>query len=183
MAAQTITYEDKQYLNENADIPATNKVQDTDMNEIKTVVNNNANELSNEMNHQYIVATVSSSQTITQDFKVPFNQTILNSGNFTLTNSNIIIGENINHIRISFSAIIENWAGSTNYIGAIIKKNNIEVSQTINGSPSAYLSAFLPSAIIEVEQNDVIELDLYSPSGGTLRSGSQNTWLCVEKID
>lgn len=42
MAVQTITYGDKQYLNQNADIPATNKVQDTDMNEIKSVVNNNA---------------------------------------------------------------------------------------------------------------------------------------------
>ena len=46
MAVQTITYEDKQYLNQNADIPATNKVQDTDMNEIKSVVNNNATETS-----------------------------------------------------------------------------------------------------------------------------------------
>ena len=44
MAVKTITYEDKQYLNQNADIPATNKVQDTDMNEIKSVVNNNATE-------------------------------------------------------------------------------------------------------------------------------------------
>lgn len=47
MAVQIITYGDKSYLNQNADIPATNKVQDTDMNEIKTVVNNNANETSN----------------------------------------------------------------------------------------------------------------------------------------
>ena len=47
MAVQTITYGDKSYLNQNADIPATNKVQDTDMNEIKSVVNNNANETSN----------------------------------------------------------------------------------------------------------------------------------------
>ena len=46
MAVQTITYGDKSYLNQNADIPATNKVQDIDMNEIKSVVNNNANELS-----------------------------------------------------------------------------------------------------------------------------------------
>lgn len=44
MAVQTITYGDKSYLNQNADIPATNKVQDTDMNEIKSVVNNNATE-------------------------------------------------------------------------------------------------------------------------------------------
>lgn len=48
MAVQTITYGDKSYLNQNADIPATNKVQDTDMNEIKAVVNNNANILQGE---------------------------------------------------------------------------------------------------------------------------------------
>lgn len=45
MAVQTITYSDKSYINENASVAATNKVQATDMNEIKTVVNNNASEL------------------------------------------------------------------------------------------------------------------------------------------
>lgn len=50
MAVQTITYGDKSYLNQNADIPATNKVQDIDMNEIKSVVNNNANETNKNTN-------------------------------------------------------------------------------------------------------------------------------------
>lgn len=36
-----ITYVNKEYLYENGDIPAKNKVQDTDMNEIKSVVNSN----------------------------------------------------------------------------------------------------------------------------------------------
>lgn len=48
MAVQTLTYGDKQFLNQNADIPATNKVEDTDMNEIKQVVNNNATILQGE---------------------------------------------------------------------------------------------------------------------------------------
>jgi hypothetical protein len=61
MAVQTITYGDKQYLNQNADIPATNKVQDTDMNEIKSVVNNNANELTNIGN--YSTAEVNTGKT------------------------------------------------------------------------------------------------------------------------
>lgn len=47
MAVQTITYTDKQYLNENSSIPDINKVKDTDMNMIKSVVNNNATELTN----------------------------------------------------------------------------------------------------------------------------------------
>lgn len=46
MAVNTITYANKVTLNENADIDAVNKCQASDMNEIKSVVNNNANELS-----------------------------------------------------------------------------------------------------------------------------------------
>lgn len=34
-----ITYANKEYLNENANVPAINKVQDIDMNEIKSVIN------------------------------------------------------------------------------------------------------------------------------------------------
>ena len=44
MAIQTITYDNKTALNANVDIPNINKVTDNDMNEIKSVVNNNANE-------------------------------------------------------------------------------------------------------------------------------------------
>lgn len=36
-----ITYEDKQYVNEQPDIPNMNKVTDNDMNEIKNVINSN----------------------------------------------------------------------------------------------------------------------------------------------
>lgn len=38
----TITYTDKSDINSNSSVPADNKVQAEDMNEIKTVVNNNA---------------------------------------------------------------------------------------------------------------------------------------------
>lgn len=47
MAVQTITYDDKSYLNQNSDIADVNKINDTDMNEIKSVVNNNATQLTN----------------------------------------------------------------------------------------------------------------------------------------
>lgn len=43
----TITYDNKVAINENPNIPDVNKVKDDDMNEIKSVVNNNAAELSN----------------------------------------------------------------------------------------------------------------------------------------
>ena len=80
MAVQTITYGDKSYLNQNADIPATNKVQDTDMNEIKTVVNNNANEVENIQNAK---------QYVTQSFT---NVSCTQNTNNNLTNFNLTEG-------------------------------------------------------------------------------------------
>lgn len=47
MAVQNITYGDKSFINENVGIADINKVKDTDLNEIKSVVNNNATELGN----------------------------------------------------------------------------------------------------------------------------------------
>lgn len=46
MAIQTITYTDKVALNENPNVAEINKVTDDNMNEIKSVVNNNATETS-----------------------------------------------------------------------------------------------------------------------------------------
>lgn len=43
MPISTITYSNKSDINVNSSVPSTNKVQATDMNEIKSVVNNNAN--------------------------------------------------------------------------------------------------------------------------------------------
>lgn len=47
MAISQITYTNKEALNENASIPDINKVKADDMNEIKSVVNGNATELTN----------------------------------------------------------------------------------------------------------------------------------------
>lgn len=47
MAISTITYSNKVALNENSSVADINKVKADDMNEIKTVVNNNATETSN----------------------------------------------------------------------------------------------------------------------------------------
>lgn len=61
MAVQTISYDDKSYLNQNSSIAAVNKVNDTDMNEIKSVVNNNASEVTTIENY----FTFTNTQTIT----------------------------------------------------------------------------------------------------------------------
>lgn len=47
MAIQTITFSDKQAIGTQPSVPDVNKITDDDMNEIKSVVNNNATELGN----------------------------------------------------------------------------------------------------------------------------------------
>lgn len=49
MAIQTIGYANKVTLNDNTDVADVNKVKADDMNEIKSVVNNNANEFINKL--------------------------------------------------------------------------------------------------------------------------------------
>ena len=51
MAIQNITYDNKVALNTNPDIADTNKVTDSDMNMIKSVVNNNASETTTNANN------------------------------------------------------------------------------------------------------------------------------------
>lgn len=57
MAIQTITYDNKVALNENPGIADVNKVTDDDMNEIKSVVNNNANNIGDLSNLQTTVTS------------------------------------------------------------------------------------------------------------------------------
>ena len=132
---------------------------------------------------EFIVVTISNSQTVTSNSQVEFDAITRKNGNFTLSNGAVVIGEGINHIRISGSIFVDNWAGSTNYLWATIRKNNAAINSSINGGTSSYLSGSVPFSIIDVQENDVISLVADSPSGGNLRNGFSNTWLCVEKID
>ena len=64
---QKITYDAKAYINENPSVPAANKVQAADLNEIKTVVNANA-----DATHNWIelgTKTGAVSMTLPNDYK------------------------------------------------------------------------------------------------------------------
>lgn len=65
MAIQTITYDNKVALNENPGVAEINKVTDDNMNEIKSVVNNNASETSTNTTKITNLQTYSTSETNT----------------------------------------------------------------------------------------------------------------------
>jgi hypothetical protein len=163
MAIQTITYEDKQYINQNADIPATNKVQDTDMNEIKSVVNNNANEFAENINLQETYATNSYAGVAIAGSANAFNGfNIFNSyGNLTTSSNGITIGSGINGILVSGLVGLQNASSNYNLVNAGLMKNGTIIESALtelrnsNGTQS-YVT--LPAIIIPVQEGDVIAI-------------------------
>ena len=135
---------------------------------------------------KYCVATITTAPTISSNYYVPLDTTPINEGYFTLQDGGIRIHSGINRIRVSGSVFIDNWPAGIAYLWVkIIRKRGaqeISISGSINGSPSAYMSSSVPTRIIDVQEGDIIKLMADSGAGGNIRAGAENTWLCVEKI-
>lgn len=170
-----ITYADKQAMGTQPSIPDVNKVTDSDMNQIKNVVNN--------MEPSWCVATITTKPTVSSEYFVPLNFIHTKQGNFTLQDGGIRIGSGINHIRVSACVFVENFYGGDAFLWARVYKNNNMISTMLNSGGASYLSAGVPITITSVSEGDIIKLMADSGQGGTLRDTAINTWLCVEKID
>lgn len=93
MAVQSITYQDKQALNTNEDISDVNKCNASDMNEIKSVVNNNANILQGQ-------TTYSLNETDTRKIWIngkPIYRKVINCGSL-LNNDTKIVSHSISDL-------------------------------------------------------------------------------------
>lgn len=183
MAIQTITYSDKQAMGTQPSIPDINKVTDSDMNEIKDVVNNNASEIT----PIYCKATITNTPTASTNYYVPLNSIGITTGQFSLESGGIKIPSGINHVRISGSVFLNNFPGGTNYLWAKIYRVRgtitDHISGSLNNSTATFISSSVPEVITNVQEGDIIKLMADSPNGGTIRAYGSNTWLMVEKID
>ena len=147
-------------------------------------INDKVAEINDKINDvQYCVATISSAQAISSNYKINLNSINRGNGNFTLSNGGIRIGEGINKIRISASIFVDGWGGGGNYLWGLISKNNTRVAGSIVSGNSSYISSSIATTIIEVEEGDIITLIADAGAGGNLRTGATNTYLCVEKIN
>lgn len=163
MAIQTITYANKVAINQNADIPATNKVQDIDMNEIKSVVNNNANEFTKNINLQkayatnsYVGAAIPGSTNAFNGFNV-FNS----YGNLTTSSNGITIGSGINGVLVSGLVVLQNASNNYDLINAGLMKNGTVIESALTelrNSNGVQGSIILPATIILVQEGDKIAI-------------------------
>lgn len=130
----------------------------------------------------YCVATITSSQTIPGAFTINLDKIERSQGNFALENGVIKIGSGISKVRVSGSIFVDGWAGGSNYLWGKIFKNTNSVATVLVSGTSSYISSPIPNTIIDVSEGDVIKLYADTPSGN-VRSGADNTWLCVEKVE
>ena len=206
-----ITYADKSTMNENSSIPATNKCQASDMNEIKSVVNGNYNEVGNITNltttnktnivdavnevnsnvalsSNYIVAGMSSSQSVSQNatIKLNLNRTTYSNGSLLsldTTNHEVVIGSGVNHVEISGQFYIYSFSGN-GLRNLHIYHNNKSVVRNILYISQPYQTIQSSVMTIPVSEGDRISLQIYSQGGTTQISADWNcTELYVRVID
>lgn len=112
-----ITYANKVAINENAEIPNINKVTDSDMNEIKAVVNNNDDELITINTKLTNLITYSTTETVVGtwiDGKTIYKRTFTGNSGSARTNATITIAENQPiDVLISVEGVYQNKTASS----------------------------------------------------------------------
>ena len=183
-----ITYQDKSYLNQNANIPLVNKVADTDMNEIKSVVNGNDDDYRALINKYRTTITAKPTSNFTLGDTNP-NQVLLETSTgygslLTLNNYEIVIGEGISKVKVSANILfLTGGVGSSSRRGLMIYKNNNQVIYNNTSSDETYTGCTITPFVLSVQENDTISL--YARNQGTANSivSADNTYLTVEVVD
>ena len=185
-----ITYDDKSAINVNSSVPNVNKVNASDMNEIKSVVNTNYTETNNELDKRanYMVAVMTSSQSLASDTTTTLNinKVIASNGNLLSLNTSshaIVIGAGVHNVEISgqFYQYTISGNGARNIY---IYKNNDIVARALVVMSNPYQTVGSQSKAISVTEGDKIYIKVNS-QGGTMSvsENTSSTYLYVKVIN
>lgn len=198
-----ITYADKVFLNQNSQVADINKVNDSDLNQIKSVVNQNDTNVGdltnlnttdkssvvnaiNEVNSSNaITLQLTSNQTVGTGYSViQFNNTDTQIGNgLTVSSTGVIkIGAGISNVKVSYYLNLANSANPQVPIVHILKNgSNLQQSgASIVGTTSSNFPLTVSNYIVEVSENDLISIEIAGNGNNvTIRNGS---FMTVESI-
>ena len=193
-----ITYEDKEFLNKNENIADKNKVNDTDLNEIKNIINQNDDNIGtlsnlnttdktslvnaiNEVNNKSAI-TVKCASTMTYnsqnaDVAVNFTDVSLQKGSNLSYSNGIFTAKKPMTVAVSY--YFNNASNSGEMVPIIrIWKNNTQVHQggitlrVNSGNDPLTIANFL----IDLEEGDTVKITYNRNNGnGALRSNSYIT--------
>lgn len=199
-----VTFEDKVTLNENADIPNINKCRASDLNEIKSVVNENDD---NKLEKSSVKTTKTATDTdtyscnyindatqkqiISVETGSAFNFTIneyteintwklynQNGNKFSVENGKVKVGTGISKVKITATLSIDNQTQDIIY--CYPKLNGVSLSPwcLINLN---YTGTLTFSTMCNVKENDIISCALYSTKNANINAGRAN--MIIEAIE
>lgn len=182
-----ITYADKSAMNVNSTIPDINKVNASDMNEIKSVVNENYTEFLNAINDKNIIsASITSNYTLTSTnsyIKLPLNTSLSAGTRLTLdsTNHNVVVGAGVSKVKISAKVSFNSVSASGVKWLSIFKNSETPIAnpRTITARDMIYST----DTIVEVQQNDNISIQIIGNNGDVIRNGIGYTNITIEVIE
>lgn len=181
-----ITYDDKISLT-TSPLPRANKCTAEDMNEIKSVVNQNATD--NDNQHTAIETSINNirekikskliitAKVIRQNInvptawanvKIPLNTNIQIGNKFTVSNNSIKIGSGVSKILVSAHCSAISFLTVAGDKQLLIYKNENNVGDAYIGGGSNWEVADISPFLLEVQQNDLISLRLISGQAGSV---------------
>ena len=182
-----ITYENKEFLNKNENIADKNKVNDTDLNELKNVVNendDNVGDLSNlnttnkdslvgainEVNQKNVITAYFTSYKSTGNLSPVTNlNTDINIGNKLQLNSGqngVKIGQNVHNVLISGWAFCNSNLSGQGLLIGIMKNGNIVEAPFIHSnwqqahSNNDNITMVIAPTLVAVSENDIVNIGL-----------------------
>ena len=204
MSINTITYADKQATNVNANINANNKCQASDMNEIKTVVNANANlqgdlsslntttktsivgAINEVLNREILTATIAGDKTFssTSDTLITLVQNSKIGSKLSVSSGKVVIGSGVSYVLISGKANFNSLTSSSNQRYFKIKQNGTEIMVSRISSPSNTngLAFTMPPQLVPVSAGDEISASVQGVSGDVLRETAIWTYITIEVV-
>lgn len=190
-----ITYQNKSAVNVNSDVADVNKVNATDMNEIKSVVNTNATALDN------LTTQVNNKNILT--IKLTSNYTIANTNTietvtgwaideqvgtgFSLSNDKIVVGNGISKVKINYTCKCNSSANTTRTF-TYLTHNDTSISQEgafFSATNQEELLSYTPR-IISVSPGDTFGLSIYGYKNNGIYYGSSTvmcTFITIEAIE
>ena len=204
-----ITYEDKEFLNKNKNIADKNKVNDTDLNEIKEVVNGNDDKIGNLSNlntsdksnlvnaineiktNNILTANMSNEQltiSANTNTKIPLKKSNSIGTQITLSSNIIKFSNNVKKVKVS-ATINAQMPSAGNVYGQLTIKdtsgNNLALSaNTSNVNQYNFFEMNVTPKIINVENVEGIYLNAYLSRQGTAHEDEYgNCYVTVEVVE
>lgn len=183
-----ITYDDKISINENADIPAINKCQASDMNEIKQVVNENDDKIG-ELQPNIITAELVNQMSVTaQSGTINLTDAVIVGNKLSFADGKVIIGAGVSKVKISGNMRVSSSGNSIGVNLNIFKNNDVYAASNRTGiGADGYDGIAVSPKLIEVLEGDTIDMRYWKSSSTQsmtiLGNTYGSTYLTVEVVE